>query len=195
MWFAQHFAARVLVWLAAAAIPAQGLPPVPCGCTKAVHRSIELTPSHCCCCARGGASRTSAKGCCGKQRAGRCPCTGAEVCHCGQACASRQPTHECCRAQRMGGTCHCAGIRCHDGDCTCPCGPNCQCGKNNAPPEPAAPPVEHHSPERVLADAIAVASSVTVQYPPATLRHLDVCAAADALAAVDRCVVLCRFTI
>lgn len=82
---------------------------------------------------------------------------------------------------------------CHCGS-NCQCGFNCQCGKNNAPAEPAVPPVENRSPERVVADSAATASFVTVDLPSTPRQHLERRAGPDALTALDRCATLCRFT-
>lgn len=181
MQFAHHIVARTLVWLAAATLPLQGLPVTSCSCTSVTACSVTAEQSHGCCCS-------------GKNPA-NCPCTGAKVCRCGKASpCQRQDHRNCCT---RGARCHCCLGEC----CSparggpCPCGANCQCGKNNGPTAPAVPPVEHSSPERIVAATAAAVTFVTVQQASTTRQHSETRAGTDALSALDRCVTLCRFTI
>lgn len=199
MWITQHIAARAFVWLAAMAIPLQGVPSVSCGCTSDTSCCKEVQQSRGCCGAGGcSASETVAAGCCSEQTLSPCRCTGAKICRCGETSSCHQESSSdqnssCCSGKNAGNSCCSSG----DSGCTtCSCGDSCQCGKsqNNAPAAPAAPPVENNSPERVLADS-AAASCETAYLNSATRRHFNVRTELDALSAHDRCVSLCRFTI
>lgn len=91
----------------------------------------------------------------------------------------------------------CSGVKvCRCGDNNCSCGTSCQCGQDdNTPTEPAAPPIESSSPVRIIADSAATAFSAAIYQLSSTRRNASVGAEADASAALDRCVTLCRFTI
>ena len=182
MWIAQHLAARMLVWLAAMAVPVQGLPTDGCICTSVSSASDKTAPTANNCCASSHAS------------CGRCPCTGAEVCRCGQSSLCHKPSHSCCAGHRAKASCcsDCCGSNGTHG--TCPCGEDCQCGKNDTPKTPATPPVEPNSPERIVADSAMAISSAVVYQRSALRQHVDFCMEIDSLAALDRCVILCRFT-
>jgi hypothetical protein len=201
MWITQQITARIFVWLAAVVIPFQGVPSTTCGCTTAGVRSHETNVTQSCCDSSLATPGKTSASCCSQKRIGRCCCTGAKVCRCGEGSPCRRQSRACCSVQATNGSC-CSGsdsvarqkAGCQCG-ADCPCGANCQCGKPNAPSEPAAPPVENSSPERIVASSAAVASLATVCQPSTTRQHLDRCAKADALAAVDRCITLCRFTI
>lgn len=181
MWISEHIVARTLIWLAALAIPVQGLSWPTCGCTKSATCSVS--------------GEGQASGCCAhsKSRAGRCPCTGAAVCHCGEASPCHKPAHACCsKRNSTPSCCHCCCSKGNRG--TCPCGANCQCGKNNAPEVPATPPNQNQSPERIVADGVTVGCSADLNLADTTSQHVDVCVGATAISALDRCVILCRFT-
>ncbi|QEG35813.1 hypothetical protein Pr1d_31190 [Bythopirellula goksoeyrii] len=183
MCITQHIAARILIWLAAIAIPMQGVPTVACECSKVSHSPTKIESSEGCCCTDSQAE------------SGRCPCTGAKVCHCGEDSSCKQQSRTCCSVSPerhsccSGGTCPC----CADGNCSC--GANCQCGKNNAPTEPVCPPVENNSPERIIADATVLASLATIYQPCPTHQSLSVTVGSESLTSLDRCITLCRFTI
>jgi hypothetical protein len=198
MWITQHIAARTFVWLAAMAIPLQGVPSVACGCTSSASCCNEVRQCQGCCGAgSSSACETASASCCSEQTTVPCRCTGAKICRCGETSSCHQQG-----GHRQGGSC-CSGSiaanNCCSGDeagAGCSCGDNCQCGQqNNAPTEPAAPPVENNSPERILVDSAEVASAEAAYLPSTTQRHADLCAGVDALSALDRCVNLCRFTI
>lgn len=183
MWITQHLAARTLVWLAAVAIPMQSLQSAAsgCACLKTCFEAVDRSQGSCC------AS--------GQPSPGRCSCTGAMVCRCGETSPCHRQAHACCSGQRAKASC-CSGGRCSPTrDGTCPCGANCHCGENNVPEAPATPPVENYSPERIVAASASAVSCAIVHQLVTTRQHLDVCAAADALSALERCVTLCRFTI
>jgi len=126
---------------------------------------LESLPAAACGCTSSVACSAPA-GCC---------CTGAKVCKCGATSAS------CCSrgASETG----------------CSCGDNCQCSQNSTPAKPVVPPVESSSSERILADSTAAAFLATVCLPSSTRQHLDLHAGANALTALDCCVILCRFTL
>jgi len=96
MWITQSVATRIFVWLAAIAIPFQGLPSASCGCARAEMFSY-------------GPSKTN---CCNK--------SGARVFRIGETnfCCQAEPT--CCSAKVISdGNCQCdAGCQCGD-DCQC----------------------------------------------------------------------------
>jgi hypothetical protein len=174
MWITKHTAARTLIWLAAFAAPVQGLPPAACECTKVAATN---------CCDRSPISP------------GRCPCTGAEVCRCGESSLRHKTSHSRCSEQNAPrGCCHCCCT--NDNAGTCPCGAYCHCGKSDAPKAPATPPTEsNNSFERIVADVTSAGSFADLSTPDATQQHLDVHSGTAALSVLDRCVVLCRFTI
>lgn len=181
MWITNHLAARVLVWLTATTVPIQGLPSGECHCSK-TSTAVDKAPSEGCCC-------------CARSQPGPCPCTGAAVCHCGDSSPCHKRSHSCCAAENAATSpCRCCCSSTDKGG-TCPCGANCQCGKNNHPNTPATPPVEHNSPERIVADSALAISCVSVQPPCASRQHLDFWTEINSSAAIDRCVILCRFTV
>ncbi len=183
MWITQHLAARTLVWLAAVAIPMQGVASARCGCSSVKACSNKAVQSTGCCCASGQPGRN------------RCPCTGAKVCRCGETSSCHKQAHACSSGQCAKASC-CSGCCCSPTrDGTCPCGANCHCGKNNAPTAPATPPVERNSPERIVASSVAVTSLAMVSISDSSRQYLDFCSEGSALAASERCVLLCRFTL
>lgn len=180
MWITEHIAARTLIWLAALAIPVQGMSSPTCGCMNSTTSSVRTEGSPDSCCASGSS----------KSR--HCPCTGAEVCHCGEASPCHKPAHACCsKRSATPSCCHCCCSK--DSNETCPCGANCQCGKKDRSEVPATPPVENHSPNRIVADAVTVGCYAEFNLAEATSQHLDVCVWASAISALQRCVILCRF--
>ena len=193
MWITQHIAARTFVWLAALAIPMQGVPSTACGCTSNATCSNEAEQSQNCCCASSPtAFSETASSCCSQEAVGTCRCTGAKVCRCGEASACHQQSRTCCSRNKTSNSC-CLS---NDSKTGCSCGDNCQCGKSNTPAEPVAPPVENSSPERNLVDSTAAASFETAYLPSKTTSwHSDLCFGVDVLSALGRCVTLCRFTI
>ncbi len=183
MWITQHIAARTLVWLAAMVIPVQGFPSVACGCTRDTTAIEESVSSQACC---NATSQTTSS---------RCPCTGANICRCGEDSSCKRQDRTCCSARTALHSC-CSGSGCACcAEGTCSCGANCQCGNNNAPTNPVAPPVENNSNERIVADSTALASLATIYQPCPTRHQLDVSAGTDASSSLDRCITLCRFTI
>lgn len=174
MWITKYTAARTMIWLAAFAVPVQGLPPEACACTKAATAD---------CCANRQASPR------------RCPCTGAEVCRCGESSPCQKSSHSCCSEQKIAPSC-CPDCCCSSGcNGKCACGPNCQCRKNDAPKALETPPTENeNSTERIVADANSAGLLTDLYIPSTTRQHLRFYTVAAALGALDRCVVLCRFT-
>lgn len=198
MWITEHIAARTFVWLAAMAIPLQGVPSVACGCTSDKSCCSEVQQSQGCCGAdERSAFETTSATCCSQQALGPCRCTGAKICRCDETSSCHQGS-----GSSESGSC-CSGSKATDSCCSsdetgagCSCGANCQCGQQeNKPAEPSAPPVEHNSPERILIDSAESTSIEAAYLPSTTRRHTALCASVDALSALDRCVTLCRFTI
>ena len=127
-----------------------------------------------------------------------CGCIGSKACS-----QSKESSGSCCSTNKArGGQRCCAGPQenaghscCSAGEKSgCQCGINCQCGatQNQAP---APPPVEQSQTEKVLNDAFATVSIATVGHSRTTQHHGNTAADANASAALDRCVSLCRFTL
>ncbi len=163
---AQPMMARIIVWLAAIAIPFQGLPSAACGCVQVATLETAEAPS---CCSQPQADQPAC-------------CSGAEVCRCGEASSCCQAKPSCCSDQTSS-------------EAGCQCGDQCQCGTSNAPTRPAVPPVENNSPERIALDSAATAFFGSVFLPSTTRQHLGLSVGAHALTAHDCCVSLCRFTL
>lgn len=129
----------------------------------------------------------------------------AATCACGpsSSCCSESASGEssCCSAEKQVGTTDscCSTTPCcstteNGSSSGCQCGIHCQCGQDEQP-SPSTPPVESNAAEK-LANASLWTVSVTILYQPhVTQRRNDSSAAADSLAALDRCVSLCRFTL
>ncbi len=117
------------------------------------------------------------------ERISTCPC-----------CTSRNATAFC--ADHRGRT---AGHACCDQShdalrSTCSCGAECRCGRQDRRP-PTAPPVENNRPtEKVAFACTFVATHVDVSSPSAKRGKTSLSFVA-ALAALDRCARLCRFTV
>ncbi|MCH7688107.1 MAG: hypothetical protein IH899_15740 [Planctomycetes bacterium] len=60
---------------------------------------------------------------------------------------------------------------------------------------PSTPPVENNTTEKVANDLVSATTAATVDQPQIAQRHVDASSASDALAAMDRCASLCRFTL
>lgn len=162
---ARNFTARMLIWLAAFMLPVQGLLGATCGCGDA-------------------SSCGSSRGCC---------CSADDVREGTCCCAGKQDNtgHSCCSAANettlVGSDCCGAGT-------ACTCGPGCHCGQ---PPQssPSTPPVENDTAEKAGSES-TVTPSVAIIVVPRVERHdYDGLRNASTLAAVDRCVSLCRFTL
>lgn len=112
-------------------------------------------------------------------------CCSEEAVSQGQCCCSRREagaTHPCCSGVSSGQ------------DSTSQVACNCQCGKTNQD-IPATPPVENNQLEKVLTDAPVVSSLGTTYQPKATSQQGVVSSVATPLAALDRCISLCRFSL
>ncbi len=171
MYFTQPITTRLIVWLAAIAIPFQGMPTAACGCA----RTSEMTA-------------VTVSSCCSQPSTGQCPCTGAAVCRCGESSSCCQSEPSCC----SGDTTSESSCECGTG---CQCGDNCQCGKSSPPRPPAVPPVENTSPDRIATDSTSAASLSVVFQPSFSRQHLSFDAGVKALTALDSCARLCRFTL
>ncbi len=87
----KHIAARSLVWLAAIAIPVQGLPAASCGCTGSSARCPGKPPCQRCCCSE---KKVRDGQCCGTRpeaKPNHCGCSNQEssygsACKCGVTC-------------------------------------------------------------------------------------------------------------
>lgn len=178
----QNTSCRTLIWIVALMMPVQTLPAASCGCDSGQG-----------CCQADGELDSS---CCQQEESDRCCCTGAKVCRCGDTSPCKQSTtRACCGGREASATCCAAASSVATGEPGCKCGANCQCGTTNAP-GPAVPPVENtDSTEKVVANATSLASDPAIYEPRRTLQHANACGEVDALAALDRCVSLCRFTL
>lgn len=192
MKFVQPLIARAIVWLAAGAMPLQGLPAAACGCTASSDTVVTTNKAD------------DAPSCC-TNSSGACPCTGASICRCGEK-------SDCCRSKATS-CCSSAGDRhsfqrkscCQTRSCCCgsdvvsgtgcSCGDNCRCGQSEPPAHPATPPAEDCSTDRV----VAASSMPTISGDAASVlpRHFrfDSAALAASLPSIDRCISLCRFTL
>jgi len=88
-------------------------------------------------------------------------------------------TKSCCSKLRNG----------HDSPCNC--GVNCQCGKSR-PSKPIAPAVEISASEIAVNDTL---STESIRRPQDARVHCVTSAAGDALADLNVCISLCRFTL
>ena len=193
MWITNNIAARTFVWFAAMAIPMQSMPVAECGCTSNAtcsNKVEQLKGSYCA--SSSSAFESTSATCCSQRAAGPCRCTGAKVCRCSEASPCHQQSRTCCSGNKASDSC-CSSDK---SGSSCSCGDNCQCGKNNTPAEPAVPPAESNSAERILADSAQAASSEAAYLSSLTTRqYLELSVRVDVLSALDRCVTLCRFTI
>ena len=130
-----------------------------------------------------------------------CGCTGGEVaCRAvrsnGCCCAAEQVLegHARCTPRPTTGKRLCCNRSPSGQGSNCPCGLNCDCGKANEP-KPAAPPTGSNQIDRLASNSLQTVAIVTVDFAQAMQRHQDVFAGATALAALDRCISLCRFTL
>lgn len=99
---------RIFVWLAAIAIPLQGLPTAACSCTQATVCASEVVAS-------------------------QCSCTGAKVCQCGETSACCQPKTSCCSSKTsIEAGCQC-GDQCHCGESSVPSKPTAPPVENSSP--------------------------------------------------------------
>jgi hypothetical protein len=187
MWITRHIAARSLVWLAAVTVPMQGLPAASCGCTSGKICCQQDGQSTDCCCSRSpdASGPTSRKCCCCQQgTTGACACTGAKICRCNADSPCRKSPEKTCCCQSSSA-----------GDSVCKCGPNCQC-RQTKPPQPATPPVQtNNSTVKALSQSSSPAGVATIYEAQVPQRHNDVPLEADALTALDHCVLLSRFTL
>ena len=101
--------------------------------------------------------------------------------------------HRCCNDKRAtpAKSC-CTGKSCCPCGSHCTCGPYCECGKAKRP-MPATPPVENKRPEQVTNDLVSTGSIATVYQPQVTYPCDDASSESGHLAALDRCISLCRF--
>jgi len=161
MWQIQPITTRFFVWLAAIAIPFQGLPSAMCSCVPVDARTSTQLHT---------AERSL------------CSCSGAKICCCGEASSCCQPKFSCCSSSTSS-------------EAACQCGDHCQCGTSSLPAEPAIPPVENSSPERITGNSASIASFTTVYLPSIARQSSDLSVGVNALTALESCVSLCRFTL
>lgn len=194
MWITNNVAARTIIWLTAVTVPVQSLPAASCGCRGGKGSWQEVEQSKGCCCATS--SSAAQHSCCQERSSGPCRCTGAKVCRCGDTSPCRQKTQSCCAGRSEARTSSCCSSRATVGKPVCLCGTNCRCSMNKEPVEPAAPlPVENASVEKVANDSVSTVSLASVCQRPAARRTHDASSVTDALAVLDYCTTLCRFTI
>lgn len=183
--------ARAMVWLAAVAMPLQGLPAAACSC---IASSDAVTATN---------KADEAPSCCNESTRA-CLCTGASICHCGEESdCSRSNTIPCCSSVTDGHSLQrlscCQTRSCFCGDesraMSCSCGDNCRCGQSEPPAHPATPPAEDCQSERVLVPSLMPAAiGNEAHILPRTFRF-DSAALSASLPTIDRCVSLCRFTL
>lgn len=160
--------ARTFIWLTAFLFPLQGLSSAPCRCANG-------------------------KSCCSQKPTECCRCTGAKICRCRESSPCRKVHHSCCSADGVKQTCWGTETSTIGDASGCNCGMNCPCRENNQP-APATPPVENNHPsEKVTSETILIAPAPVVL--SSLIKQPHDCLPLDAMAALDRCVSLCRFTL
>ena len=176
-------------------MPVQVLPAAACGCTSGKSCCEPDEQSKDCQCAASREGSAEARHSCCQQRApGPCRCTGEKVGRCGESSRCRKQPKSCCAGRVAKGTCCAANDSVTFGASACKCGVNCQCNTSKEP-KPDTPPVENNSSRKVAGESNSTVSVGTVYQPQTTWRHNVAFVEADALAALDRCVSLCRFTL
>lgn len=192
MWITNNIAARTLIWLAVVTTAVQGLPAASCGCASGKSCCQKDEQSQNCCSAPSDAATQHS--CCQQRSSGPCRRTGAKICRCKDTSPCRAKARTCCGGKTATKTC-CSSCD-TAGKPVCQCGTNCRCSVNNEPVEPATPlPVENNSAEKVASDSVSTVSLATVYQAPSAPRTRDASHLTDALAALDRCATLCRFTL
>lgn len=196
MWKIKHILGRTLIWLAAIAVPLQGMPSVSCGCQDdgAPHGKCcpKTADSSSCCCAARDANQSR---CCRSSSTGRCRCTGAAVCRCG----ARSKCHNCharscCSRERRPSCCATNGENCCQHS-SCTCGPFCNCKAspaNDLPP--VAPPTSERTPSDQFASSLLTSVTTGLIPPPPTVALSPVMGDDhDAASGLPCCIRLSRF--
>ena len=171
---------RIAGWLLviATAVPTPVLAADSCGCAIDSNGGPKGNKAACCCCTVAWGVSEATDNCCQQRSDGERPC--------------RRKVHSCCTAVEET---HCTDSHCAIcGERGCRCGASCQCRSVNEMP-PAAPLAENDSPSEKVAVKNPPAFVSSVANEP--LRKLTFVGAltADALAALQRCISLCRFTL
>lgn len=183
MWITNTITARMLICLAGFSIPLQGLPGASCACCP---QDLQSKGSDCC-----STLELSDQGLSLQAATNTCCCTGASTCHCNEGCSVQIQQESCNRTQKSDESCCITSEM--SSDPVCQCGPNCQCGQRKAPIIPVAPfPVENNPTEKLVDNSIST-ELLSFDYQSQDPRRAQ--GAPSALAALDRCVSLCRFTL
>ncbi len=131
-----------------------------------------------------------------------CPCGDGTAPVAGRSvCSSSETGSSCCCSATREETCCGKGQSARDGSCcgaprpVCRCGLNCQCGKVQQPAPAPSPPAEHTDTDKVTVHTISVDVLVHCWPPHAKERCSPRASPADAMAALDRCISLCRFVL
>ena len=165
-----NLTARALIWLATLAIPAQGLQVTACGCGGDAG-DVQASPSEI--------------PCCGKvDNALRSSCCGAEAVE----------EKSCCCARKPDSPRNSASESCCSPGTTCQCGAHCQCGTARAP-APTTPPVENTAAAKVTVYTTSAKSTVAICPSQAAPRYDHSATVFVSMAALERCISLCRFTL
>lgn len=150
---------RLVIWLAAATVPLQGLPAASCACgTSGI----------------GGISDARQTGCC---------CLGTRI---GEGRC-------CCAGSTSAGAASCCDFNAEQ-ESSCSCGIDCQCGTQRQP-LPATPPAEDNAPEKVSCDSVDTLHVWVVDHSDFTREHSETSVAVSGVGALDRCALLCRFSL
>ncbi|WP_339736078.1 hypothetical protein [uncultured Gimesia sp.] len=183
MWITNTITARMLICLAGFSIPLQGLPVASCACCP---QDSQSKGTDCC-----GTLDPTDQVLSVQAATNACCCTGASICHCNDGCSVRKKQETCNTTQKAEESC-CISSEMFN-DPACQCGPNCHCGERKEPVTPIAPsPVESNSLEKLVDNSIST-ESLSADYQSQDLRRAH--DAPSALAALDLCVSLCRFTL
>lgn len=126
---------------------------------------------------------------------GRNCCTGGKSKKCGCSAKRVRESRSCCAAPRdkTARSCCSKAKACQKLHCTC--GTSCQCCKGQLP-KPVTPPSEDNATQKVTSDSsLTISPLATVFEPEARQRPRDVTFGPDCLAALERCISLCRFAL
>ena len=144
-------------------------------CLAVIMLPAQCLPATSCGCASG-------KSACQQVRSDECCCPKKKVGEgrCCSAARSNESVHSCCGKTRIQAA-------------ACKCGLNCRCHSTRQP-NPVSPPVETNSqPQKVGGERLATGTVATVVEQNGVRCPKAFVADVSCLAALDRCVSLCRF--
>ena len=113
---------------------------------------------------------------------------------CGRSAEKRRDGRPCCALRRVSVSRSCCCKTQSGQDSRYKGGVNCQCGKTKEP-KPATLPVDNNPAEKIGGESASTVFVTAVCQPQAPRRQNAASIELDALAALDRCSSLCRFTL